>query len=474
MRPPGYSLILSTIQFLYHKTNDNPGGALHGSMKVLGAIFVSLAILVAAMPQTLALAPATAPGWKVNDFWDYQGTFLWTNISVSLNVTGKGDISIDSATYHVYTLEFYIKATLGVLTYTLSGKEYYDQTDYSLIKIESTTVEKGQVQNNVIIYDPPVRQVNFPLVVGKQWDDNRTVTTSRTVNGVTTTTKTNESDSYYVEGTDSIVTPGGAMECFRISVTNKTGSNTKFWYSAQIGQFVKLDVIPALSNNYVTLVDYSYTAPKAHGSLGPLQGSWITPAILIIVIIVVIIIIVVAARSPRGRAKLVTPSSTVQPTTASAPVPLATPIAQPAPQPPKPQGMIEDVFLVYRDGRLIHHDARRLKPEVDQDVLGGMLTAIQDFVNKSFPSSDGTAGTVKEIRYANNRILLEKGQFVYIAVVTDFPDTTALQARMLALVKLMEVKCASELQNWDGNMESVAEAKRLSRLMLTEEPIPSS
>jgi len=45
---------------------------------------------------------------------------------------------------------------------------------------------------------------------------------------------------------------------------------------------------------------------------------------------------------------------------------------------------------------------------------------------------------------------------------------------MLALVKLMEVKCASELQNWDGNMESVAEAKRLSRLMLTEEPIPSS
>jgi hypothetical protein len=44
--------------------------------------------------------------------------------------------------------------------------------------------------------------------------------------------------------------------------------------------------------------------------------------------------------------------------------------------------------------------------------------------------------------------------------------------RHFSFMKHIEAKCSIELQNWDGNIESVSEVKRLSHLMLTEDPIP--
>ncbi len=43
--------------------------------------------------------------------------------------------------------------------------------------------------------------------------------------------------------------------------------------------------------------------------------------------------------------------------------------------PPQSQAVIDDVFLLYNDGILIKHETRRLKPDVDTDILSGMLTA---------------------------------------------------------------------------------------------------
>ncbi|HLE45539.1 MAG TPA: hypothetical protein VI915_00910, partial [Thermoplasmata archaeon] len=46
--------------------------------------------------------------------------------------------------------------------------------------------------------------------------------------------------------------------------------------------------------------------------------------------------------------------------------------------------LIEDIFLLHRSGLLLKHYTRRLRPNVDSDVLSGMLVAVQDFIKDSF------------------------------------------------------------------------------------------
>lgn len=433
-------------------------------------------ILLAIVPPTAAQAPAKKPNWHINDYWKYHGQFVFivtVLIDVDLNVTGKGEVSVGPNTYSVFMLDFSIRTTLGTIESTVSGTDYFSQDDFSLIKTRSTTNDNGKLKTTEVTYDPPKREVNFPMDLGKEWEDNFTITTVNTVNGVAKTTVTNESLTYTVAAIESLDTSLGQMDCYRITAMNKTGNSINYWYSAQIGEFVKLSFSPALQDSYVTITDYQYAPGGGNGDGG--GNSMMMIRLIAVVVVIVVVVVVVAYVATRKRSAVMVQQSYSQPMAGAqaGPAPIPVPVAQPIQPAPQPQAMIEDVFLVYRDGRLIHHDARRLKPEVDQDLLGGMLTAIQDFISRSFPSSDGTPGTVKEIRYANNRILLENGKYIYIAIVTDISNTAALQARMASLVRLIEVRCINGLAEWDGNLESLAEAKRLLRLILSDEPIPS-
>src|SRR3989441_4036232 len=76
---------------------------------------------------------------------------------------------------------------------------------------------------------------------------------------------------------------------------------------------------------------------------------------------------------------------------------------------------VEEVFLRYRDGVLIYHLSRRLFQDKDEDVLGGMLTAIQEFVRDAFVY--GEHRELHHLDFGQYRILIERGKRVYLAVV---------------------------------------------------------
>lgn len=134
--------------------------------------------------------------------------------------------------------------------------------------------------------------------------------------------------------------------------------------------------------------------------------------------------------------------------------------------------IIEDVFLVYRDGRLIHHDTRRLKPDMDDQMLSGMFTAIQEFINQSLTSIDDEGSKITEIMYGESRIILEHGQFIYLAVLaSDIKDTRALHERMARLIGAIEAQYGDVLTTWDGNMSSVRDAARTIKILFTDHEI---
>jgi uncharacterized repeat protein (TIGR01451 family) len=117
---------------------------------------------------------------------------------------------------------------------------------------------------------------------------------------------------------------------------------------------------------------------------------------------------------------------------------------------------IEDVFLVYRDGVLISHLSRTLLREKDEDVLSGMLTAVQEFVREAFQY--GEHHELHQLDFGDYRILIERGAYVYLAVVYSGLGSARLQKKVHAVIDQIEEQFGAVLEKWDGDMEQVVGA----------------
>lgn len=113
--------------------------------------------------------------------------------------------------------------------------------------------------------------------------------------------------------------------------------------------------------------------------------------------------------------------------------------------------IIEEIFLLDRSGLLIRHATRRLRPEMDGDVLGGMLTAVQAFVKDSFHAE----GELNEIRHGEMRILIEGGQYLLLAAVLSRGLPGPVPGRMRVALDGIEAAFGSELRTWNGDVDKL-------------------
>jgi len=124
-----------------------------------------------------------------------------------------------------------------------------------------------------------------------------------------------------------------------------------------------------------------------------------------------------------------------------------------------PKGFaIEEIFLMYNDGRLIQHTTRRMKADMDVDVFASMLTAMQAFVKDSFGKE--SRGELGSMEFGGSKVLFEKGKRVIVAVVITGGEPAGFRDEMKAAVKNVESEYGAVLQGWDGDASSLAGAKR--------------
>jgi Zn-finger nucleic acid-binding protein len=125
--------------------------------------------------------------------------------------------------------------------------------------------------------------------------------------------------------------------------------------------------------------------------------------------------------------------------------------------------VIDEIFLVHNTGTLIAHATRRLKPDQDDSVLSAMLVAIQGFVQESF--KDEADASLREIAFGNRRILLERGDYVLLAVVvsseveTTQEDVSRTRGEMTEVVIAIESHFKEVLKEWDGFVERLRGAR---------------
>jgi Flp pilus assembly protein TadD len=146
-------------------------------------------------------------------------------------------------------------------------------------------------------------------------------------------------------------------------------------------------------------------------------------------------------------------------------------ITAPAPkrEMPTEEGAIEDVFLIYNNGLLITHATRRLVPDVDQEILSGMLTAVQEFVKDSFQQFKAT--DLKSLDFGDNKIIIERGQLVYLAAVQSGIPPVAIQERMKTVIAKIEEEYRSKLERWDGAVASLPGIGDMVKLVFSDKRI---
>ena len=127
----------------------------------------------------------------------------------------------------------------------------------------------------------------------------------------------------------------------------------------------------------------------------------------------------------------------------------------------RPKAEIEEAFLVYRDGVLISHLSRTLLREKDEDVLSGMLTAVQEFVREAFQY--GEHRELHQLDFGEYRILIERGKYVYLAIVYSGQESPQIRKKVRAVIDRIEDQFGSILERWDGDMEEVIGARDLIR-----------
>ena len=116
---------------------------------------------------------------------------------------------------------------------------------------------------------------------------------------------------------------------------------------------------------------------------------------------------------------------------------------------------------MYRDGVLISHLSRTLLREKDEDVLSGMLTAVQEFVREAFQY--GEHRELHQLDFGEYRILIERGKYVYLAIVYSGQESPQIRKKVRAVIDRIEDQFGSILERWDGDMEEVIGARDLIR-----------
>lgn len=132
---------------------------------------------------------------------------------------------------------------------------------------------------------------------------------------------------------------------------------------------------------------------------------------------------------------------------------------------------VDEVFVVYEDGRLIAHETRRLKPGMDDEVLSSMLVAIQSFVKDSFKDENVT--TLKRLDFGEKKILIEKGDRVYLAGVLHGRHAGKVPQKMFRVLEDIERDFGPAFTEWDGDFEKVRGVKdRTQPLFKRQWPMP--
>ncbi len=112
--------------------------------------------------------------------------------------------------------------------------------------------------------------------------------------------------------------------------------------------------------------------------------------------------------------------------------------------------MVDEIFMLERDSGILLASASRDESEkVDRDMVGGMLTAINEFVRTAFNS--GKQRELDEIKYGKHRIVIRASQYFFLAFVINGAPTLEFMNATDSLAYSLHIKYRNRLKKFNGD-----------------------
>ncbi|MEE9151595.1 MAG: PKD domain-containing protein, partial [Thermoplasmata archaeon] len=130
---------------------------------------------------------------------------------------------------------------------------------------------------------------------------------------------------------------------------------------------------------------------------------------------------------------------------------------------------VEETFLLNNAGIILSHLSHgESKMAVDVELVGAMLTAIQDFVRDSFSKGEQDGDVIidkkkslERLEFGGFHLVMEQGNLTCLCAVISGYVNKRLRKRMRTVLDEFEGKYADVLQDWDGMMESFEDAEAI-------------
>ncbi len=125
--------------------------------------------------------------------------------------------------------------------------------------------------------------------------------------------------------------------------------------------------------------------------------------------------------------------------------------------------IVDEVFLMNSNGLLLKHYTRRLRPDTDEDILAGMLTAVQNFIRESF---DEAGGRLNEIRFENYDILIAHSKNLIVAAVISTRKPERLREQLASATNEIEAMFGEKISHWSGDKAELGDVDLLMKKFL--------
>ncbi len=113
---------------------------------------------------------------------------------------------------------------------------------------------------------------------------------------------------------------------------------------------------------------------------------------------------------------------------------------------------VEEVFLVYRGGKLVWHASRTARADLEPEVVTGMLQAVEGIVERSF-SPEG--GHLNVLDFASMKLHIVRGHRLVAAVVLSGRNPKEVAREVGVALEDMEHAWHESLIDWDGTAASL-------------------
>jgi hypothetical protein len=112
---------------------------------------------------------------------------------------------------------------------------------------------------------------------------------------------------------------------------------------------------------------------------------------------------------------------------------------------------VDELFLIqHESGLVIAHYPESEAGSGDSDLISGMLTAIRDFVVDSFGRGE-EGGELDEIQYGDQRIIIQSGQYIYLAAVITGIEPEGFRAHLRNYIVDLHLNYRQELREYSGD-----------------------